>query len=158
MVYIGAAKICVDIFEYPNASGETPLGGVKWKEASELCRKNGKRLPTIQEWEIACSGVDNRKYPYGDKYKRVKCMTDRKIGAGPVPSGSLPKCRTPKGIYDLSGNLWEWTSTPGFQRGTYYVKGGSWSSYPSVAGCGFKAWEKPDGGGKDYGFRCVISP
>jgi len=158
MAYVKAANICMDIFEYPNASGEIPLGGVKWEEAAELCRKNGKRLPTIEEWEITCSGIEKNEYPYGNKYIAGNCMVNQKLGVGPLPSGALPNCRTPESVYDLSGNLWEWTSSPGFEHGTYYVKGGSWSSYPSVANCSLKAWEKPEGGGKDYGFRCVTKP
>jgi formylglycine-generating enzyme required for sulfatase activity len=155
MAYVKAANICMDIFEYPNASGEIPIGGIKWQEAAELCHKNGKRLPTIEEWEMACGGVEKREYPYGNNYNSGSCMANQKLSVGPLPSGSLPDCRTPDGVYDLSGNLWEWTSTKGFEHGAYYVKGGSWSSYPSVATCSLKAWEKPDGGGKDYGFRCV---
>ena len=158
MAYVKAANICMDIYEYPNASGEAPLGGVNWKEAEELCRKNDKRLPSLKEWESACGGQEGRLYPYGNEYKAGTCQVDLKPNDKPAPSRSKRKCRSPEGIYDLSGNVWEWTSSPGFAHGTYYVKGGSWSSFPSVATCNLKAWEKPDGGGADYGFRCVSKP
>jgi len=158
MVYIDEARVCMDMFEYPNATGESPMSGVKWEEAAELCGKQGKRLPTLEEWEAACMGEKGRIYPYGEEYDKGKCRVDLLPGAGPAPSGSNKKCHTPEGVFDLCGNLWEWTSTEGFEKNTYYVKGGSWSSFPSVAACEFKAWEPPDGGGPDYGFRCVVKP
>jgi len=162
MAHIKKARICMDIFEYPNATGEVPLGGVKWEDAVKLCKKQGKRLPTAEEWEAACGGKKGRAYPYGDKYKAGVCTVDlkprdKKTPYEAVPPGNNPECVTSQSVYDMSGNLWEWTSTPGFEKGTYYVKGGSWSSYSSVATCGLKAWEPPEGGGPDYGFRCVIS-
>ncbi len=158
MAYVKKARICMDIYEYPNAFGEVPLGGVKWEDAERLCREQGKRLPTAKEWEAACKGKEEHIYPYGKEYKVGVCIVDLMPGDGAAPSGAVPDCRTAEGIYDLSGNMWEWTSTPGFEKGTYYVKGGSWSSYPSVATCEFKAWEPPEAGGPDYGFRCVTTP
>ena len=155
MAYVKAARVCMDIFEYPNVSGEVPLGNVKWKQASKLCRDQGKRLPTMKEWEAACAGKNDRAFPYGSEYIEKACRVDFKPGDGPAPSGASPECHTPDGIYDLSGNMWEWTSTQGFEKGTYYVKGGSWLSYKEVAICNLKAWEPPDEGGPDYGFRCV---
>jgi len=44
----------IDRFEYPNRVGEFPLVGVSWVKANKLCKKNGKRLCTLSEWERVC--------------------------------------------------------------------------------------------------------
>lgn len=158
MAWVGPANVCIDIYEYPNVSGEKPLAGVSYSEAEDLCKARGKRLPTAVEWEKACGGKDVMPYPYGEEYEEGACWVDRGFSEGAAPSGTLTKCTNKFGIYDMTGNLWEWTSSEGFEKGTKYVKGGSWRSFSSVAVCNFKAWEPPEGGGDDYGFRCAYKP
>jgi len=158
MAWVEPAMVCIDLYEFPNMSGELPLVGLTYGQAEELCKSYGKRLPTAKEWELACGGEKNFPYPYGETYKKDTCWMDRPYSAGPTISGSMPQCVSPFGIYDMTGNVWEWTSSDGFEPGTKYVRGGSWLSYPSVATCTLMAWEKPESGGKDYGFRCALKP
>ena len=158
MAWVAGAKVCMDLFEYPNASGELPLTNVTYDQAIKLCKSKGKRLPTAREWTIACGGPNGTAYPYGEKYVKGACRVDQSYSTGPVPSGSMPKCVSVYGIYDMSGNVWEWTKSEGFEAGTKYVRGGSWLGFPSVATCTLNAWEPPAGGGKDYGFRCALKP
>lgn len=158
MAWVEPAKVCIDLYEFPNISGELPLAGVTYDQAKELCKAYGKRLPTAIEWALACGGAMEFPYPYGETYKKDACWMDRAYSAGPVLSGSMPQCVSQYGIYDMTGNVWEWTETEGFVAGTKYVHGGSWLSFPSVATCTLMAWEPPEGGGKDYGFRCALKP
>lgn len=155
MAWVKPANICMDKYEFPNMKGELPLSGVTYQEAEELCKAYGKRLPTSQEWLLACGGKEELTYPYGNEYRKGICRVDLKYGEGPAPSGTLLGCKSPFGVFDMSGNVWEWTSSEGFEKGTKYVHGGSWRSFAGVATCGFRGWEVPEGGGDDYGFRCV---
>lgn len=107
---------CVDKYEYPNVVGHKPRGNVAWQEASDLCLAAGKRLCRENEWERACRGPSGRQYSYGTERDPARCNTPIE-GTGPGPggppvaaSGSLESCVTPEGVFDLNGNLSEWTS------------------------------------------------
>jgi len=50
MAWIPPAKVCLDLYEYPNVSGEVPLQGVAYEQAATFCEAMGKRLPTEEEW------------------------------------------------------------------------------------------------------------
>ena len=80
---------------------------------------------TEEEWVSACIGepandhnnngkfvdgpVVGRLYPYGPFYEKDTCRdSEDKLNGKPTKTGSMPGCRTPEGIYDLSGNLYEW--------------------------------------------------
>jgi|GEM_PF-3197620 len=97
---------------------------VHWFEAARYCQWKGKRLPTETEWLLAAGG-EGRKFPWGNDHidgKRanhcdVNCTApwanfnndDHFKRMAPV--GSYPGGSTPEGVYDLAGNVWEWTST-----------------------------------------------
>ena len=94
-----------------------PVVGVCWWEADAFCRwltlthNDGYtyRLPTEQEWEAVAAGKEQRKYPWGKKYIKGRC-NNHKSGIGKISAvGIFKKGETPEGIYDLSGNVWEWT-------------------------------------------------
>jgi formylglycine-generating enzyme required for sulfatase activity len=68
------------------------------------------RLPDEYEWQAAAAGFENREYPWG-KWAKDRCNVDEtKIGKT-SPIGIFQKGNTPEGVADLSGNVWEWTST-----------------------------------------------
>src|SRR6185436_18082673 len=84
-------------------------------EQSRCCARrypNAGRLPTESEWEAAARGVAGRAYPYGDEPDAAAVNTASAKRAGPVPVGSFPRGATPEGLEDMSGNVWEWTSSP----------------------------------------------
>jgi hypothetical protein len=139
---------CVDRFEYPNRKGAYPIIAVTWREAIGLCQDRGARLCTEDEWTFACEGEDARPYPTGFVRDEKACVIDRPwrlfderllavrdsaLAIGEIDfvwqgeaSGSRPRCRSPFGVYDTTGNVDEWTRST--QREAYesVFKGGYW--------------------------------
>jgi formylglycine-generating enzyme len=140
-----AMHFCIDRFEYPNRKGENPIIYMNFPEAEAMCTGAKKRLCTEEEWTFACEGEDARPYPYGFDRDKDACVTDKawrpfdpsaygkketlileldRLWQG-VPSGSQTKCKSPFGVYDMTGNIDEWTrSSVGGRKSI--LKGGYW--------------------------------
>ncbi|MCB9758812.1 MAG: SUMF1/EgtB/PvdO family nonheme iron enzyme [Alphaproteobacteria bacterium] len=108
--------------DFPNGStkvslsaraGQEPSKGVSWYQAYAACAEAGWHLCTSAEWEDACAGPTGRAWPTLDgAYASGRCAVSHPPQYHKVPlspSGAFPDCRTPEGVYDLLGNLWEWT-------------------------------------------------
>lgn len=139
---------CIDRFEYPNRRGAQPLPGVNLHTARRLCAARGRRLCSDQEWVRACGG-GGRKYPYGNSFDPGACITeDGKEAARPVaPSGKAQQCKSTYGVYDLSGNLAEWTESG-------RVRGGSGKSPDYGSHCNYASRKNPGSADGYTGFRC----
>ncbi|MDY0061870.1 MAG: SUMF1/EgtB/PvdO family nonheme iron enzyme [Myxococcota bacterium] len=137
---------CIDVYEYPNRAGAQPMAGVDLAAARRLCAAQDKRLCDAAEWEKACKGPKGAAYPYGATFDPDVCVTeDRKEeGRAVSPAGSFKKCRSGYGVYDMSGNLAEWT-----EGGTMH--GGSAQKPDYSVRCTSKARKSADA---FTGFRC----
>jgi formylglycine-generating enzyme len=90
------------------AESETsPVVNVNFQDAESFATWAGKQLPTEAHWEMAARSTDGRRYPWGDdaaKWSRARAF--RQID----PVMSFPEDRSPYGIFDMAGNVHEWTT------------------------------------------------
>lgn len=121
---------------YPPGMDNYPAYEVTWQDAQAYAIWVGKRLPTDQEWEKAARGTDGRLYPWGNEFDAKKCNSyeskDRSSGYGPDsldPVDSHPEGKSPYGCHNMTGNVWEWTSSPTGLPDGRILRGGSCGKY-----------------------------
>lgn len=151
----GPGAFCMDHYEFPNRPSGEPMVEKTWQEAEALCGKEGKRLCSEAEWELACGGDQGRVYPYGEGYQASQCNTQ---SLTIQLSGGNPDCRSPFGVYDLSGNVYEWTSSKWSAKyGDKVVKGGNWNAGAENSSCSARFGQPPASISKAIGFRCCLT-
>ncbi len=125
-VSLRGRETCMDVYEWPDREDAKPLAMINQAQASDSCKSKGKRLCSEDEWRAACEGPKQSRYPYGESYDERYCPAQQ---GDPSRSGRFPACRSYYGIYDLTGNLWEWTSTVDPDHDDFYlVAGGNWEA------------------------------
>ena len=139
-------KVCIDRYEYPNQRGSIPEKNFSYDKAQELCKKQGKRLCTVEEWQWSCSGLEGYTYPYGYRLEKTHCNRE---GAQRVEaSGARLRCVGKFGVYDMVGNIFEWVTD---SKGKPMLMGGPYSKCQTVSP-GLSGAAKPQ-----IGFRCCKS-
>jgi formylglycine-generating enzyme required for sulfatase activity len=161
---------------------DLPVENVNWNEADNYAKEwtrktNDKRvyrLPREDEWEYACRGgafskdslpfslkggpssslthgqinFDSR-FPYGDGKKgEPRGRT--------APCGSFPEAVNAFGLYDMHGNVWEWTDTLGGSGRV--MRGASWDHAASYCRAAFRGWNVPSWRYYNLGFRLAAVP
>jgi formylglycine-generating enzyme required for sulfatase activity len=86
-----------------------PIACVYRQEAIEYCSFVGEHLPTEAQWEKAARGTDGREYPWGNDAPTCDLANFAGCGHGTVDVGTLTKGASPFGVFDMAGNVGEWT-------------------------------------------------
>jgi hypothetical protein len=164
-----------------SVAGVTPQGYISGPQAERACAAAHKRLCQPVEWRAACGGSQGYAYPYGPTHADKKChdtgvapmlvfyADQLKRGWGPLEmndprlnqvegtvakTGAFPECTNDYGVYDMVGNLDEWTADP---NGTF--QGGYWlDTEQHGEACAYRTIAHQYGY-HDYsiGFRCCAS-
>lgn len=150
-------SFCIDEYEFPNQPGGLPTVGVNWDEAKQACLSEGKRLCTEEQWEKACKGPGNARFPYGKDFDASLCNTEDTQGRDrpPAKMGSFLQCRSAYGVSDLSGNVAEWTASD-FGGGvpSKTQKGGAYDRPGYAVRCSARMKGVPTERKPTVGFRC----
>ena len=120
-----------------------PVVGVSWYEAEAFAGFASARLPTEAEWERAARGEDGRRYPWGDGWDPARAH-HRGGARHTLPIGCFPAGRSPYGLWDCAGNVWEWVQDPFGQGGLRAARGGGWNAHPPQLRCAHRnGWPEP---------------
>ncbi len=154
---VQVASFCIDEYEYPNQPGVRPAVNASWEGAEQACAEAGKRLCTEEEWEKACKGPGNARFPYGNEFDANLCNTkdardqDRTL----AEAGRFAQCRSAYQVADLSGNVAEWTSSDfGDGSGRKVQKGGAFDRPGYAVRCAARVGGSTTEDKQAVGFRC----
>jgi formylglycine-generating enzyme required for sulfatase activity len=167
---------------FARCGGDCPVESVSLEEIREfLARLSARsplgpfRLPTEAEWEYACRAATRTAFAFGDVLTASQANVDfrwdgTRMGPGAFVGGPTPVGRHPPngwGIFDMHGNVWEWTEDehcpypaagvvdprPSCGAALRVIRGGSWAFGPDSARCALRYTHLPNERGFSLGFR-----
>jgi hypothetical protein len=127
---------------YDDGQDDFPVAGVSWYEAAAFAKFAGKTLPTIYHW----SGASGRVFVATEIIPRSNFS-----GKGPAKVGQYQGL-SPRGIYDMAGNVKEWCSNSAGD-GKRYILGGAWDEKEYMFT--LQDSRRPIDRDNNMGFRCV---
>ncbi len=152
-----------------------PMTMVTWFGALGYCEYFGYRLPSEKEWEKSARGTDTRAYPWGDDIQRSNANyyasrdpfeNMKTFGSRTTPVGffngtiypdgyATLDSRSPYGLFDMAGNVWQWTAD--IYEGMHYrfLRGGSKDTYEMDLRIFVRNNATPTYFSPGVGFRCV---
>ena len=163
-----------DSFSPQDGYENHPMTMVTWFGAKAYCDYYGWRLPTEAEWEKAARGEDARPFPWGSKIETANAnyysshdVFEKIIGGlgDTTPVGfyngksyegyATLDSPSPYGLYDMAGNVWQWSGDVYENQHYRYLRGGSKDNYAY----NLRVWTR-NSAGPDYfspavGFRCL---
>lgn len=141
-----------------------PADSMSWDEAQSYCQATGMRLPTEAEWEYAA-----RAGSPANRYGDLDQIAWYGINSGDRTHDTMQKRPNAWGLYDMLGNVWEWTADwygpyPGGRvndpRGPAsgqirVLRGGSWGNGPAFVRVSVRSGNEPENRSNVVGFRCA---
>ena len=189
--WMGQTEVTVEAFHFfsqakavrtpPEQKGNKfPVTGVIWDEADAYCKWAGGRLPSEAEWEYAARGGTT-----GIRYGDLDAIAWTSANSRNAVHEVARKKPNAYGLYDMLGNMWEWTAD--WYGARYYdqsptvdpkgppigdtlvdkargangdvptrtLRGGGWRGFPGVARASYRYWFVPSLRVANIGFRCV---
>ncbi|MGE0710643.1 MAG: SUMF1/EgtB/PvdO family nonheme iron enzyme [Planctomycetota bacterium] len=155
---------------YARDIGHHPVVWVSWERAREYAAWRGAQLPSEVEWEKAARGTDGRTYPWGEGTNvraHIQADPTRLRRAPTAPVGAHAQDKSPWGVYDMAGNVQEWTRDdfapyPGAPADAQrradrkVVRGGAWRWPWSDARCAIRQDAAPTYANDKIGLRVVV--
>ncbi|MDH5228612.1 MAG: formylglycine-generating enzyme family protein [Gammaproteobacteria bacterium] len=161
------------ILSHYNYFSSLPVTFISWQEAADYCQAQGKRLPSEAEWEKTARGDSQQRFVWGEQWEPgLANIGEEEWPMGVAPVGSYKTDQSPHAVFDLAGNVSEWTNDwyqayPGsdyvnkfYGQKHKVARGGGWSAEGHYAlelyyRAAYRINLNPDRRYNDVGFRCA---